>query len=313
LLVSCVVGASIGLVFYFIQKPKYQAVCTFILEEKQGGLGGLGNIASQFGIEFGGMAGSSMFAGDNIIDILQSNTILEKTLLSKVDTSTGGTSGTLADMYLDFSGLRQIEELKNISFRNATVSLQQDSVMHLIQDNVVKKMLHIERLNRKGSIISVSVTSPNQSFSKQMAEQLVIEARNMYINIKSGTAQNNVRRLEEKADSILRQLNTKTYQTANLFQMDANPALRSLSVPSEITSRDKSVLSAIYLEVVKNLEISKTLLSQQTPVIQMLDVPELPLKNKTKSIMLLVFTFSVLGGGIYCGYALLKFSRKFTA
>lgn len=37
--------------------------------------------------------------------------------------------------------------------------------------------------------------------------------------------------------------------------------------------------AAIYAEVVKNLEMSKIALSQQTPVIQLLDTPKFPLQD----------------------------------
>jgi hypothetical protein len=312
LLVFLIVTVGLGLAYYFNQKPKYEAVCTFILEEKQG-LGGVGSLASQFGIDLGGMGSSSLFAGDNILDILKSNTITKKSLLSRIDSSKPGSGPTLADLYMEFSGLKEKKKLKDISFtsyRDESASLLQDSVLHLIQERLVKNDIQIERISRKGTIISVSVSSPNQYFSKSMAERMVDEARNLYINIKSGNAQANVRRLEFKADSILRQLNSKTYQAATLTQIDANPALRSLSVPSEISSRDKSVLGAVYLEVVKNLEMSKTLLNQQTPVIQLLDVPQLPIKDKKKSLFFILFVSVCFGGFLFTIYAWLKFSNR---
>jgi uncharacterized protein involved in exopolysaccharide biosynthesis len=43
------------------------------------------------------------------------------------------------------------------------------------------------------------------------------------------------------------------------------------------------VLSTIFSETVKNLEASKTMLSQETPTVQIVDEPEMPLKkNKLK-------------------------------
>ena len=47
-----------------------------------------------------------MFAGDNILDILKSRTIIEKTLLSKLDSSKGTDGLTLADVFIDKNNLR---------------------------------------------------------------------------------------------------------------------------------------------------------------------------------------------------------------
>ena len=74
--------------------------------------------------------------------------------------------------------------------------------------------------------------------------------------------------------------------------LDANPALRTLSVPSELKMRDKTVLATLYTEVVKNLEISRISLSQETPVIQILDQPQYPLVDKRKKMLLLTVVFA---------------------
>jgi hypothetical protein len=98
--------------------------------------------------------------------------------------------------------------------------------------------------------------------------------------------------LQRKADSLAAVLNNKTYSAAASQQslIDANPALRSVPIAAEITTRDKTMAATIFAEVIKNLEISKTMLNQETPVIQMVDQSTLPLfkerVGKLKSIAL---------------------------
>jgi hypothetical protein len=74
-------------------------------------------------------------------------------------------------------------------------------------------------------------------------------------------------------------LNNKTYSAASSQQqlLDANPALRQMPVVTEISARDKTLVASIFAEVVKNLELSKTILSQETPVVQIVDQSTLPL------------------------------------
>jgi uncharacterized protein involved in exopolysaccharide biosynthesis len=294
----------LGIAYYnFFQKPKYEAVCTFILEEKQSGIGNLGGLASQFGFDIGSLgSGESIFAGDNILDILKSKNIIQNVLLSKIDSNNSSKSIRLADFFLEFSGWKkrwsENKDLQNFSFANYTneeSSLQQDSVLNLIYDNLLKHSLTTERLNKKGSIIKITFTSVNTNFAKLMTERIVEASKIFYITIKTNTLQQNVNRLERKSDSLLALLNYKSYEVASAAVLDANPAIKSANVPSELKSRDKTILSALYSEMVKNLELSRISLSQQTPVIQILDSPTLPLADKSKTLLFLVLTSTLAG------------------
>jgi len=289
----------IGVLYFFGQKPKYEADATFVLEEKSSSSGALAGLASQFGFDVGGMAGSSgFFSGDNILDILKSRQVVESVLLSKVDSVNGPKSIVLADLFLDLSKWKRKwknkdSELANLSFANCTPvnhhSLTQDSILYRIYEAVCKDYLNTERLNKKGSIIRISTTSSNSVFSKYLTERLVMEAKKMYLDIKVGIATSNVVRLQQRADSLLRVINAKSYQQASDQVLDANPARKVDIVPVEISQRDKSVALAVYSEVMKNLEISKMTLSQQTPIIQLLDMPKFPLEDQKKE-------FSVIAG-----------------
>jgi hypothetical protein len=76
-------------------------------------------------------------------------------------------------------------------------------------------------------------------------------------------------------------LDRKTYATAeaNQLLLDANPAYASPQVDAEISTRNKYLQATVFAEIVKNLEISKTALIQETPTIQVIDRPEMPLKK----------------------------------
>jgi uncharacterized protein involved in exopolysaccharide biosynthesis len=71
------------------------------------------------------------------------------------------------------------------------------------------------------------------------------------------------------------------------------------------------MLATVYAEVVKNLELAKFTLSQETPVIQIVDESNLPLqKNKENKILttiLVAFLFSFL----LISYMLIKNSLGF--
>ncbi len=298
LAIAMIIGAALGALYYNIQKPKYEAVTTFILEEKSGGGGGLAGLASQFGFNIGSLSGGgSMFAGDNILNILKSKNIVQKVLLSPAEGNSP--KETLADLYLDFSGLKKHwqkkPQLANIIFSNiqGTITPLQDSVLNAIYEALIKKNVSVERTSKQGSIIRVTVTAANSTFARLMSVRLVDEAGKMYMEIKTGTAEANIQQLQNRSDSLLFLLNRKSYTAAASQPLDINPAIKTAVVPTEIASRDKTVLATLYAEVTKNLEASKLLLSQQTPVIEVLDRPSY-LQNDNRMGLLLLIIVSIV-------------------
>jgi uncharacterized protein involved in exopolysaccharide biosynthesis len=292
LLISVLIGIGLGFLFYKIQKPKYQAITTFILEEKSGG-GGLAGLASQFGFNMGSLSGGeSIFAGDNILNILQSKKVVQDVLLTSIDEKG---SKTLADAFLDFSGLKNklksSASVANVKFSTAKLPLgpEEDSVLNVIYARIIKNYLTAEKTSRQGTIYRVQVTSENSVFARVLSERLVSEASKLYLDVRIGTAQKNISDLQNRSDSLLVMLNTKSFKAAASQQLDVNPGVRTATVPMEIASRDKTVLATLYAEVTKNLEASKMLLSQETPVIQLLDKPQYLLDDNKRSLAFLVF------------------------
>jgi hypothetical protein len=281
-----IIGLVSPLIYRAFQKPAYAASTTFILEEKSAGGGGLAGIASQVGLDLGslGGGGSSVFTGDNILDIIKSRVIIEKVLLTPIS---GNSGKTLADLYVEFSGLG--ERLpKPVSFASLGAhSVYQDSVLYVMYEQIAKKNVTVDRLNKKGSIFKIVTVSPNQVFSKNFAERLLKETTTYYVNVKTSSAAANVKRLQARGDSLLRVLNAKSYNAASFQILDPNVAFKSMSVPAEVSSRDKSIVFSIYAEVTKNLEMSRIALVSQTPVIQLLDVPKYPLMDDRKSYLFL--------------------------
>jgi uncharacterized protein involved in exopolysaccharide biosynthesis len=164
-----------------------------------------------------------------------------------------------------------------------------------VYERLVKKNIEAERLNKKGSIITVSTLSGDQVFSKLFSERLVEETRKMYINVKTGVTAANVARLQTRADSLRRIMNEKSYQSASMQILDANTAIKTASVPAEVTQRDRMVTYAIYTEVMKNLEASRMALANQTPAIQILDAPKFPLEDQKKPFLIVVVVGIIVG------------------
>lgn len=314
LLIAIGIGAGMGVVYYNSQKSKFEAVCTFILEEKSSTGSGLSGLASQFGFNIGGLNGGSIFSGDNILNILKSKKVVERALLTRIDDTTSN-SKTLADLYIEFTGLKISWQKKpllaQISFSDSRkLNPVQDSILNVLYESIIKNNLSTERTSKQGTIIKVQTTASNSLFARLMTERLVEEASKLYLDIRLGTAETNIRQLQRRSDSLLMLLNNKSYITASSQQLDVNPGIRTAIVPVEIAARDKTVLATLYAEVTKNLEASKMLLSQQTPVIELLDRPEYLLKDMKKPLTFLLAVFVALAMFIYMALASILFSLK---
>ncbi|WP_346316638.1 hypothetical protein [Chitinophaga sp. YIM B06452] len=269
------------------KETRYVAALTFVLEDsKQNTLGAYSGLASQFGLDLGGGGSNGIFSDDNIMEFLKSRLIIEKALLSPFTKDNRTLS--LVDYYLEINGTRKAwgdnSAVKNLRYpvnsRRNTFTIQQDSVLNLVYEEIKNKRLNITKSDKKSSFIIVECTTEDEIFSKVFTERLVKEAADFYVRTKTMRSKLAVDKLQLKADSLETLLNRKTYSVAASQDMNLNPARSMAGVSTELASRDKLVLQTMYSEVIKNLELSRMSMAQETPVIQVVDTPILPLKKE---------------------------------
>jgi len=288
-------GGMIGFGYAWKQPVKYVSKLTFVLEDGKGGGGGLASLAGQFGFDLGGAGGGSVFSGDNILLFLKSESLIRETLFSTFDEKG---KITLADKYAEANELKlgwsKNEKIGNVDFSKLSLnklSRKEDSLIKAITGSILVNDLTVSRPDKKASFIEVKTTMRDELLSKIFAERLVEIATQRYISSKTKTKVANVQKLQSKADSLVALLNNRTYNAASSQQqlVDINPALRTAPIAAEISAREKTIAATLYTEVVKNLELSKTLLNQETPVIEMVDQSSLPLEkvkaSKSKSLI----------------------------
>jgi uncharacterized protein involved in exopolysaccharide biosynthesis len=289
ILIAGIVGGAIGLTYAYLKKPIYKAELSFALQDEKsgGGLSGALGLASQFGIDLGGGAGGE-FSGDNLLELMRSRSMVEKTLLTT--DSINGKRETLAELYINFNDLRKKWDGKpgmdNIRFLpgadHSKFSLKQDSLLGVFHKDLIKNNLSVDKVDKKLTIISISVSSTNEMFSKYFTEVLEKVVSDFYIQTKTEKSSKNVVILQRQVDSVRRALNTAISGVASSIDAapNPNPALQTLRVPSQRRQVDVQANTAILTELVKNLEIAKMSLLQETPLIQVIDRPILPLDKE---------------------------------
>ena len=306
-----IIGGVLGLTYSFTKKPVYTATLSFALEDEKGGggLGGALGLASSFGIDLGG-GGGSIFTGSNLTELFKSRAMVEQTLLSPVVVD--GKTVSLAEMYIQnnkwrdkwkdkpkLSALQFLPDTKRKYFTR-----EHDSILGVMYQDLSKTGLSVGQKDKKISIITIDVNSTNELFSKYFTEALVKEVSDFYVTTKSKKARMNMDILERQTDSIRRELNGAItgVAVANDNTFGLNPAMNVRRAPSARRQVDVQANTAILTELVKQTELAKVTVRKETPLIQVIDQPILPLKKekfgKAKGIVL---------GGVLAGFLIIIF------
>jgi len=197
---------------------------------------------------------------------------------------------SLADYYIQINELKEgwakKPKLANINFPvnadRTKFSLEQDSILYGISSGLTKNNLVIAQKDKKVSIISLTVKTESELFSKLFCEQLLKETSDFYIETKSKKSRLNVDILQHQADSIRTELNNAITGVAsasdNVYNL--NPAFNVKSAPSKRRQVDVQANTAILTQLVAQLELSKVSLRKETPLVQLIDRPILPLERE---------------------------------
>ncbi|OUV70251.1 MAG: hypothetical protein CBC83_08610 [Flavobacteriales bacterium TMED123] len=294
----------LGVAVAIFYTKSYKAELTFVVEDAKGGnpLGAMSGIASQFGVDLGGNS-STTFSQQNIMQLLKSRGVVESTLLRKG--SVDGKKDLLAEHYLTINKIRedwaQSEEFDGVNF-NHTHSLLHDSIMGVIWTQIVADKLTIEIQNDEANIITLSYVSVDENFAKQFSENLIDEMSKMYIAHQTKQSRNTLDFLQDRADSVFVELDKSEQEFARVKDINQRIIKASGRLKELQLMREVEVLNTMYLEIIKNLEISKMTLLNQTPIINIIDKPVLPLEVKALSK-----TTAGILGGLFGGFLSVSF------
>ncbi len=280
-------GALLGLTYVSIKPIKYTARSSFVVEDSKslGGSGLMGAISGQLGPELlGALGGSNLLSGENIIELAKSRSLLRKTFLTSYD----GSAVSLADRYAsslklkeDWLDSRKVGVKVDFSWTKKKYSRLEDSLLNTLIDRVIKKDIEVFKPDRRLSLFEVNITMRDEQLASLFCKRLLSMTSDLYINAKTKRIKGNISRLQHLADSLQRYANQRVRSTAqsNFKMLDLNPQYYEQEVESTINTREESLSGMIYAEVLKNLEISKASLLQETPTIQLVDTPETPLPS----------------------------------
>ena len=290
----------LGIVIGICSETKYNAELTFVVEgEKKGSsLGAMSGLASQFDFDIGGSS-SATFSQNNILELLKSRGVVEAALMQsrKVNKK----QDLLIEHYLYLNKIKDSwktnNEITPVSF-HGILTQNNDSVSGDVWKSIIEDKLVVELQSDEANIINLSYTSVDDEFAKMFVETLIEQMSKMYITYQTAQASNTLSFLNNRADSVFMELEIAEEEFAKVKDINqrivkASGRLKELQLMIRV-----EVLNAMYLEIVKNLELSKLTLLNQTPIIQIIDKPILPLEEEFKSKTALGLLGAFLGGFI---------------
>ena len=294
---------ALPLSYNYVKSPVYYANTSFVLEnDASASLGGLSSLASMSGINTSSlMSASNLFQIDNIQELYRSNNMLKQALLEKV--TINGKSQILIDYFavaqnLEKKWIKEKVYLKDFYKDKKLYSRAQDSVLKEAIKLIKKDYLIVGKPNRNTSILNVGFKHKDEVFAKIFNEVLVNKVNSFYYKTQTKKTAFNLNVLQVQTDSVKRLLDMSFLALAEIDENipNLNPLVKTAKVPYQKAMANLQANQAIYLEVVKQLELAKVAHRNKTPLIQIIDKPSFPLENN-RWTFLDILILGIFGGG----------------
>jgi len=273
----CIIaGMLVGAAISYIKPVKYKAELVFAAEEE--GANAFEGLMAQFGLDMGGSSSSGVFQGEALLKVFQTRNMVERALLEEA--TINGKKALLAEHILPTTKFGQKEVFKSVQFfsdrsKNNSVT---DSALYLLQKNVKEKLMSVTKPDKRQAVYYLTVIHENPELARVL-ETMLNEVSGYYVEIMTKKARNNLSILQSEADSIKNIMNANLSSSALESDLNVNPMRQSLRVNQNRKMIDVQVSVTLYGEIIKNLKLAEISLRKQTPLIQVIDHPIMPLER----------------------------------
>ena len=272
----------------FIQQPQYVSWATVLLpSSSSGNLGGLAGLASQFGVNVPTGASADLSSPSLFPELLRSRAFGEKILDKKFYTKEHG---------------KKLPLLAILTHGDKPPEVGRDTLVTSALASLGKILEFTKKPKSTVSVIKVTTSEP--VFAKQLAEVTLseLEALNRFyksqtVNEKTSFIANRIASVEndlESSEKSLKEFNERNRQISS-------PALELVQGR---LARNVEIQKGIYLTLKQQYELAKIEEVQEASIVQVLDMPQVPLYPINKNLKLSVFLAGILGVvlGIIIGF-----------
>lgn len=301
---------GLGLLIAFIKAPTYIATSTIALDTNGSSMSNLLSSASQLASSFGFKAANTAGGEDKLVDIISSKRVVNNSLLTKA--TINNKEDLLVNHYIDIYELREgfdsDERLKGLIYTTndiSQLSYIQDSILNEIYKQITKNILTVKKAD-PSYIITVSIKTLSEEFSKYFCKTIIQTVSDYYINNTTQKERETLSAITLTVDSTYRALT----EAEDIYAKWKDASSRFIKMQGSIEElrlkRNVEVLSAIYAAEIQNKEMAKFLVLSETPVLQIIDEPNLALEKDRIKKKIALLLGGLIGGCISCGYLIFK-------
>jgi hypothetical protein len=298
-------GAGYQAYRYFKYVPLYPATITFNVDEDEGGgNAGLTGILGQFGL---GSVRPSRYNLDKIMALSKSRRVIQESLFSKVIVN--GKEDYLANHLLNEYKLNTVagknKSANKFYFTQDSILLfsnEENAMLMALYGTIIgvpekpKSGLMTADYNEDTNIMSLGVTTTNEAISLALSQHMFESLSKYYVNKSIEKLQKTYHLVSMKRDSVLGVLKSTEYQLANFRDSHKSLLMRTDQITELRLQRELAALTAMYAEVIKNVEIADFSVKNKTPFIQVIDSPLAPIPPIKLSLIRQLLIGIVIGG-----------------
>jgi hypothetical protein len=291
--IIAIISGLAGVIHAWITPKVYVAEINFAIEDKSAAGGGMYSaIASQFGVDLG-KGGEGAFKGDNILELYKSKSMVDRALLSSY--SFNGSPQLLIDRYIEINEIKLDKKEFDYSKPITAFNRGEDSLLQLISNDFINNKLEWDKVDKKLAFIKYRFRSTDEMFAKVFLERLTQVICAVFLETKTKKIKANISMLEIRIDSVRNELSKEMSDAASVQDQNQNAAVARVRIPLQKKQMNIQLLTTLYGELVKNIELSKMSLVKEEPLIEIIDSPTLPLRIEKKSRLMTGIVYSISG------------------
>lgn len=299
-LIAGIIGMGIAFTVVKMQTIDHIAEITFVAnqESQRGGNSILASTLASFGLSGGKEGESGQYT--KILALSQSRKIQFAALLDtvEVDHSHDLMINHISRTY-DLEKTWEVEEpvlFTNQSPDNMDLTHRQYLKRIYSMINNEKDPLYTISLDNASQMITMRATTISPDLSIALVHALYENLSEFYVLQSTAKGIETVSTLSERKDSLENVLQQQQASLAHAIDRS-----RGMTYKSQQTNRldltvDVEITRTMYMEVVKNLEMSRFNLENIRPIFTIIDYPLQPLPTNRKSLFRLMAIFAIVGG-----------------
>lgn len=293
--ICLLLGLLLGGYLYYDKSKEavnYYGKTTFMMSSDD--VAGGNGIASSLGVMLPGGTGGGNKA--ILLELLQSNRMLEKTLLTKAKVN--GDTNLLINHFIDLTGYRNSwKGDKNWESYSYPTDYAHDS--NETRDGFLRNAAKIIAENyaakkTDAGIFEISFFYTNKEFAKAFLDNLIITIIDYYTEKKTAKARVIYNYAKQRHDDLYAKLNGKQRSLAKTQDKTSEFVFIEDRVPQMRMNRDIEATSEMFQEASMSLEAARMSLVQETPYVQVIDDVRLPLvKIEPKPLKMGLIGFAI--------------------